>query len=128
MPQFGTASKDRRDQCDVKLQCVLDEAIKHYDFSVIWGFRDQPTQDRMFADGRSQLKWPYSKHNRKPARAFDVIPYPEGFAASDETFYKQATYILRSAATVGVRLIWGGHWPNLKDLAHFELDLSEEER
>ena len=125
MPHFGRASKDRRDQCHPKLQRVLDEAIKHYDLSCIWGYRDRETQNGMFENGQSLLMFPDSKHNRKPSRAFDVIPYPEGFAASDATFYLQATYIYRAANTCGVRIVWGGHWTKLKDLAHFELDNKE---
>lgn len=125
MPTFGQHSRDCRDECHEKLQRVLNEAIKRYDSSCIWGYRDKEHQDAMFQDGTSQLKWPFSKHNRQPARAFDVIPYPKGYKASDKEFYLQATHILRAAATVGVRIKWGGHWRRFKDLAHFELDNSE---
>lgn len=125
MAQFGTASKDIRDQCHPALRRVLDEAIKYYDFSVIWGYRDCETQNRMFDNGTSLLRYPDSKHNWVPARAFDVIPYPKGFEATDKAFYKQATYIYRAASTCGVQLVWGGHWRTLKDLAHFQLAKGE---
>jgi hypothetical protein len=79
----------------------------------------------MYENGTSQLRYPFSKHNRKPSRAFDVIPYPHGFKASDEEFYKQASYILAAANEVQVRVNWGGHWSSLRDLAHFELSDKE---
>jgi peptidoglycan L-alanyl-D-glutamate endopeptidase CwlK len=118
---FGATSRRHRDTCEPALQRVLDEAIKHYDFSVIWGHRTQAAQDQAFRTGHSQLEWPNSKHNKTPSRAFDVIPYPGGFDSSDEEFYKLATYILSAASLLGVPIRWGGHWKNLKDMAHFEL-------
>lgn len=121
MPSFGTNSKRHRDTCHPDLQRVLNEAIKHYDFSVIWGHRGQAEQDRAYSEGNSQLRWPKSKHNKYPSHAFDVIPYPNGFKNPDEEFYVLATYILSAASKCGVRLRWGGHWTSLKDLAHFEL-------
>ena len=125
MPTFGPKSRRCRDQCHARLKLVLDEAILRYDFSVIWGFRDREDQQAAYENGTSQLRFPFSKHNRKPSRAFDVIPYPDGFEASDEEFYKQATHILRAANHHQVRLNWGGHWRGLRDLAHFELDDKE---
>ena len=125
MPHFGPASTVIRDQCHPKLIRVLDAAIQYYDFSCIWGYRDVETQNRMFDDGFSQLRYPNSKHNWQPSRAVDIIPYPKGFAATDKAFYKQATYIYRAAATCGVSLIWGGHWRSFKDLAHYELAKEE---
>lgn len=122
MPSFGIRSKRCRDTCHPKLQEVLDEAIKHYDFSVIWGHRGRYDQDEAYRTGNSKLRWPLSKHNSLPSRAFDVIPYPNGFKSDDSEFYLQATHILRAALELGVPLNWGGHWKNFKDLAHFELD------
>jgi len=125
MSSFGTKSQHCRDTCHPHLREVLDEAIKHYDFSVIWGHRGRVDQDRAYNEGNSKLPWPGSKHNQIPSRAFDVIPYPDGFSASDQEFYLLATHILRAAAELGVRLNWGGHWKNFKDLAHFELSPEE---
>ncbi len=124
MYHFGTSSLRRVEECHPKLQLVLQEAIKHYDFSCIWGYRDRETQNTMYENGASQLRYPDSWHNRQPSRAFDVIPYPFGFAAKDIAFYWQATHILRAAAKVEVDLNWGGHW-KMRDLAHFELAYKE---
>jgi peptidoglycan L-alanyl-D-glutamate endopeptidase CwlK len=122
MPTLGRASSRRRDECESDLISVLNEAIKHYDFSVIWGHRDHLDQTSAFENGHSQLRWPKSMHNKIPSRAFDVVPWPLGFKATDAEFYVLATHILRAASKVGVRLVWGGHWRTLRDLAHFELE------
>ena len=121
MPRFGRRSTNNLRTCDDDLQDILNEAIKHIDFSCIWGHRDMEAQNKAYNEGHSQLRWPHSRHNAYPARAFDVIPYPKGFEASDQEFYLLATYILRAANDFGVHLRWGGHWTSLRDLAHFEL-------
>ena len=121
MPSFSKRSLKARSTCHPKLQEVLDEAIKHYDFSVIWGHRGRTDQDRAYEAGHSKLQWPASKHNSLPSKAFDIVPYPDGFNSPHSEFYLQATYVLRAALKLGVHLNWGGHWKNFKDLAHFEL-------
>jgi peptidoglycan L-alanyl-D-glutamate endopeptidase CwlK len=124
MPYFGHKSKRCLSTVHPLLQKVLNEAINHYDFSIIYGHRGRLRQNDAFVRGNSKLKWPNSRHNSKPAEAFDVIPHPYGFDSSDEEFYRMATYILSSAAKLGVALDWGGHWTSFKDLAHFELNRS----
>ena len=121
MSSFGATSRRHRDSCHADLRHVLDDAIKRYNFSCIWGHRGEDRQNKAFADGHSTKRWPNSRHNQLPSQAFDVIPYPDGFKASDKEFYLLASHILASAAKLGVPLRWGGHWKNLKDLAHFEL-------
>lgn len=125
MPSFSTRSKERLATCHPDIQKVLNEAIKHYDFSVIWGHRGKEAQNRAYEDGNSKLKWPQSRHNSQPSEAVDIVPYPGAFDNTDEEFYLMATYVYRAAAKVGVRLTWGGHWRSFKDLAHFELSSPE---
>lgn len=122
MPSFGPKSKQNLSTCEVEIQDVLNEAIKYYDFSCIDGHRDMETQNTYFNRGVSQVRWPNSRHNTYPSEAVDVVPYPGGFDNDDSEFYKMATFILAAASKLGVRLDWGGHWKNFKDLAHFELD------
>jgi peptidoglycan L-alanyl-D-glutamate endopeptidase CwlK len=121
MPSFGANSKRHLKTLHPDLKEVLNEAIKHFDFSIVWGFRGEEAQTRAYLEGNSLVEWPNSRHNSQPAEAVDVVPWPGGFDNDDETFYKMATYILRAASLRGVRLSWGGHWTSLKDLAHFEL-------
>jgi len=121
MPTFGPRSKTHLSTCEQELQDVLNEAIQHYDFSVIDGYRDMERQNLYFSEGKSQVRWPNGKHNSYPSRAVDIIPYPDGFDASHSEFDRMATYVLSAAARLGVPLVWGGHWKNFKDYAHFEL-------
>ena len=127
MPSFGDRSMKAATSCSHKCQLVLHEAIKHFDFSVICGHRGRKKQTEAFNAGKSQLEFPDSNHNSNPSHAFDVVPYPEGFAAPYDRFFEMASYILAAAAKKGVKLRWGGHWKNFsgngemdRDWAHFE--------
>ncbi len=127
MPRLSQTSKTRRDTCHQENIDVLDEAIKHYNFSVIWGFRGEKSQNRAFRSGNSRNRWPTSRHNKQPSNAFDIVPYPGGYEASYEEFYEMATYVLAAASMLGVKLKWGGHWKNYtgkgdndRDWAHFQ--------
>jgi len=121
MPSFGSKSKRTLATCDKDIQDVLNEAIKHIDFSCIWGHRSKEAQNTAFRDDFSKVEWPNSKHNTKPSRAVDIVPYPGGFDNDDEAFYLLATYVLRAANEKGVNLVWGGHWRSFRDLAHYQL-------
>ena len=126
MANFGRRSRQKLATCHPDIQKVLHEAIKHTDFSVIWGYRDQLHQNRAFEEGFSKVQWPNSRHNSTPSQAVDIVPYPGGFANSDAAFYLLATYVLRAAYEKGVSLTWGGHWRSFKDLAHYQLKEKEE--
>lgn len=128
MARFGRASTEKRNTCGQRLQEILNEAIKHVDFSIVWGHRDMAEQNRAFNDGNSRNRWPTSRHNKYPAQAFDIVPYPDGYEASYESFFELATYILAAASARGIAIEWGGHWKNYtgkgendRDWAHFEI-------
>jgi len=121
MPSFGERSRSKLETCEQEIQDVLNEAIKHYDFSVIDGHRDMERQNLYFNDGKSQVRWPNSRHNSYPSQAVDIVPYPGGFDNPNSEFDRMATYVLSAAAKLGVELEWGGHWKNFKDYAHFQL-------
>lgn len=121
MPTLGKRSQKHRDSCVDELADVLDDAINNYDFSVIWGHRGEKAQNKAFNEGNSKARWPMSKHNTKPSKAFDVVPYPLGFKASDEEFYIMALHIFAAAVRQGVKIKWGGHFKSIRDLAHFEI-------
>lgn len=121
MPTFGTTSKKHYDTLHGDWQAILDEAIKHYDFSIIWGHRGMAAQNKAFNDGFSTKRWPQSRHNILPSEAVDVTPYPDIFKASDEEFYLLATHIFQAASKLNIPIRWGGHWTRPRDLAHFQL-------
>jgi peptidoglycan L-alanyl-D-glutamate endopeptidase CwlK len=103
------------------LQHVLEEAIKHVDFSVICGHRGKEDQDQAFMQGKSTLQWPASKHNLLPSHAVDIAPYPKLYSATDEEWAILATHVLGAASKLGVKVRWGGHWKRFVDKPHFEI-------
>ena len=121
MPSFGPKSRRHLETIHTDLQDVLNEAIKHIDFSIIDGHRDMERQNHYFNEGVSKVRWPNSKHNAFPSNAVDIIPYPGGFDNPNSAFDRMATYVLSAAAELGVPLEWGGHWKSFPDYAHFEL-------
>jgi peptidoglycan L-alanyl-D-glutamate endopeptidase CwlK len=75
MPVLSETSKQRLATCDIRLQDVLNEAIKHMDFVVIEGHRDEAAQNEAVRTGKSQKPWPTGNHNRSPSSAVDIAPY-----------------------------------------------------
>lgn len=125
MPQFSPRSKKNILQLDSPLQEICFETIKEVDFSVICGYRNQTDQNHAYARGKSLIRWPNSKHNQNPSRAFDFIPYPTGYAIPGE-FYVVASYIFATAIKLDIPIRWGGHFKKKNgspflDLGHFEL-------
>ena len=119
MPSFSRRSFDRLMTCDPTLREVLNEAITIYDFSVLCGQRGEEEQNRAYADGKSQLRWPNSRHNLDPSRAVDIAPYPIDWEDLSR-FYYMATVVLAVAARKRIPVVWGGHW-QMKDHPHFEV-------
>jgi peptidoglycan L-alanyl-D-glutamate endopeptidase CwlK len=129
MASFSPASLEKLSTCDERLQIVLKEAIRHFDFTVTCGHRGQADQDRAVAEGKSKTPWPTSKHNSFPAMAVDVAPYPIDWNDLLRFAYL-AGHIMECAAQMGIKLRWGGDWDRdtrvsderFKDLPHFEID------
>ena len=96
------------------LQRVLDEAIKHRDFTLICGHRNEHDQNEAFASGRSKLKYPASKHNKIPSEAVDLAPWfkdpPHIRWDKIEEFASLTGFIMGIAASMGIMLRSGGDW------------------
>jgi len=127
MPRFSQMSFSRLSTCNPLLQVIAEEAIKMVDFSVLCGHRHKEMQDKAFREGKSTKKWPSSKHNCWPSKAFDVAPYPIDWE-DEKRFFQLAIVILFIALKNNTSVRWGGAWdgfPNrkgeLNDLGHFEL-------
>ena len=86
MPRFSKKSIAVLFTLHPDLQAVCNEAIKHFDFSLICGYRDKAGQDKAFASGNSKTPWPQSKHNKLPSHAFDFAPYPDSGKIEDYIF------------------------------------------
>jgi len=78
MYKFGKRSKRTLNTCHNDIQKICNEAIKHYNFSIIEGTRTLERQQKLFAEGRSKLDGinKKSKHQSSPSMAIDTAPYP----------------------------------------------------
>ena len=129
MYSFGSTSQERLEQLDIRLQDILKEAIKFYDFSIITGYRNKEEQEKMFNQGKSKLRYPKSKHNQNPSKAVDIAPYPIDWNDTNRFVYL-AAIIQYIAFSKGVKIRWGGNSDmdndiikdqTFNDLLHFEI-------
>lgn len=135
MPKFGKQSLDRLATCDERIQKVMNEAIKHYDFTVLYGYRTPAEQFELFKQGRTLTngvwkvtgktvtnldgKTKMSNHNSNPSKAIDIAPYPIDWN-NIQRFLDMAKVVKEAAKTVGVEITYGGDW-KMKDYPHFEV-------
>ena len=135
MPKFGKQSLDRLATCDERIQKVMNEAIKHYDFTVLYGYRTPAEQFELFKQGRTLVggvwkvtgktvtnldgKTKMSNHNSNPSKAIDIAPYPIDWN-NIQRFLDMAKVVKEAAKTVGVEITYGGDW-KMKDYPHFEV-------
>ena len=124
MPSFGRKSRSRLKGLDAGLVNVLNQSIKHFDFSIIEGLRTLETQKSYVAKGASKtLK---SKHLE--GKAVDIAPYPIDYD-DIERFVYLGGFILGVASQLGVNLRWGLDWDRdtftkdtgFRDIGHFEV-------
>lgn len=120
MPYFSSQSEARLKQCDQRLQEILRTVIQDYDFSVLCGYRSKDKQDEAYANGRSKLRYPNSKHNTLPSLAVDIAPYPIDWD-DIERFHELAGRVLEAAHLLDIPIEWGGHWKTFKDYPHYQI-------
>lgn len=134
MARFGKRSTENLKQTHPDLQTIFNEVIKYFDCSVIEGNRGEYEQNEAFRKGLSKLKYPQSKHNKEPAMAADVVPYPIDWQDTDRMRYF-AGYVmgianlLKDRGIIDHALRWGGDWNRdtevkdnrFQDFPHFEL-------
>ncbi len=128
MPVFSEQSRSNLGECDERLQALFNRVIEHFDCAVIEGHRPEKAQNAAYEAGRSRLRWPESKHNSRPARAVDVVPYPVDWE-DDRRFHLFAGFVLATAEAMDIPVRWGGDWDqdthwkdqSFHDLPHFEL-------
>jgi hypothetical protein len=84
---LGNDSKLRLATCHPELRRLIEAAARGVDegdlkyagiddMVVLCGYRGEAEQNKAVADGTSKTSWPKSKHNRVPADAVDISPYP----------------------------------------------------
>lgn len=93
--------------------------ITSVDFMVTEGLRTRERQRQLLNAGASRTM--NSRHIT--GHAVDVAAVVEGEVRWDWPLYPIIARAFRQAATeLGVKIVWGGDWPRLRDGPHFELD------
>lgn len=139
MIRYGRQSRGNIEQLCSPLQRVLhayaDVAPPSMDLRITVGHRDEDLQNRAFASGASEVRYPHSKHNSYPSMAFDFVPSP--FHSRDWSDGYRFSRIFGGLQVVahglGIRLRWGGDWDRdgksndqkFNDLGHVELWVDE---
>ncbi len=132
--KYGRTSMARLKTCHTDIQKVMNEVIKVMDVSILEGFRTEEKQQMAYAQGKSKVQYPDSKHNKIPSMAVDAAPYPIDWMNS-ERFYllvglvKGMSQILYDRGEISHLIRSGGDWDNdgeitdnkWNDLPHFEL-------
>jgi len=133
MPNFGKESLAQLATCDKRLQVVMKEVIKIFDFTVLEGHRGEVAQNKAFNKGLSKVRWPNGNHNSIPSLAVDIAPYPIDWSdklKAQLRFAYLAGHVMSTARRLDIKLRWGGDWnrnqdsrdESFLDLPHFEID------
>lgn len=132
---LSTIEEQRLGTCNVAIQTLVLKVIDRWNIAIIFGYRNKADQDKAFAEGKTKLKFPNSKHNSLPSMAIDMVPVElkdkrETIDWNDrERMHLFAGYVLAVADQMGIKLRWGGDWDgdtevkdnSFDDLVHFEL-------
>lgn len=145
MPSFSKKSKALLEQCHPDLQVLLNEAIKHIDFTILDStIRTKEQQTEYVRNGKSKTM--NSKHLKKYCKEFkgecsfavDIMPYFSSNPHTDWNDYQEfcflAGFILGLSKALKIQkkiksdIVWGGKWDKEKikensfiDMPHFEI-------
>lgn len=114
--------------CEEKLAACKVELInwfhaiksKNPSVHISWGYRDQASQEEVFSDGKSHLKFPTSAHNKIPSFAIDIFQINDaGKAVFDPAFCAMLAADIKAQ---GLPFIWGGNFRSIGDSGHFQFN------
>jgi len=134
---YGRKSRERLATVKGDLRRALERALDYglMDITITQGVRSREEQERFFAEKKTKVHWPDSRHNilngGDLAEAADAAPYVNGGPSYN---YNHCCFlaglVLAAAAELGVTVRWGGNWDmdgepvtdqDFQDLVHFEL-------
>lgn len=130
MIQYGKGSRARIAELAGPLQEILMEyaaqAPPELDLSIVAGFRGEAAQNAALASGASNKAWGESKHNMRPARAFDFTVWPDLSESASPmdvgiAYGKRIGLLLSIAARRKIPLRVGIDWRKPFDPGHVEL-------
>ena len=100
---------------------------KFQDCHISWSFRDKVSQEQAFLDGKSDLHFPMSAHNKSDDQgnpcslALDLFRIDRnGMGCWEYGYFRD---IANDAKANSEPILWGAVWPGLGDFDHFQLDL-----
>lgn len=118
-------SLDRLKECHPDIQRLIERVNQLYPIQVICGYRGKEDQDKAFAENKSKLKFPDSKHNKRPSLAVDIVPDPDQNPKTiDWTDFDEWEVMCETVAQIADELnikIRLGRDFKFKDYPHFEL-------
>lgn len=95
---------------------------KFQDCHVSWSYRGSDDQEQAFLDGKSELHFPLSPHNKSDDQGNPCSLALDLFELDYNGQARWAWAYFRSIAEVEAEAVfWGGQWPHLGDADHFEL-------
>jgi peptidoglycan L-alanyl-D-glutamate endopeptidase CwlK len=119
VPKFGKKSLERLDECHPDLQKIMNELVTQMDVTILCGYRSKEEQEQAFIAGNSKLRFPNSKHNKKPSLAVDVAPYPVDFNKI-VGFIDMLKKVEEIAAKLDIKIMLGRDF-SFRDYPHIEL-------
>lgn len=140
MANFSRESKSELETAHRDLQVISNFVIRYYDFKVLEGARSETRQENLYMRGKTQVRWPDSKHNvgeeagRDKSHAIDTTPWPIDWQDRRRFvllagMFRIAHRFLQDHGVLEYNLRWGGNWDmdehlddqKFDDLGHFEL-------
>lgn len=120
------------ESCDSKIgelnpnfaRFVISILKNHDDCHISTAYRGMIAQNAAMALGRSNLRYPLSKHNKTDeyglpnAEAVDLFRIDDKGKAHFEKYYFEDIWIFCKSKDMDIS--WGGNWKSLKDYPHFE--------
>lgn len=124
---WGERSNAVRAELHIDLVLCVDQCMEWvnlhpdalFDLTLTEGYRGEKEQTEAYEAGLSELEFPASRHNTKPARAVHIEPYPIDYQDIDR-YRVLAGMMYAAGGLLGVNLRWLGP-TSLRDYAHWEL-------
>lgn len=121
--KWGKSSKERLDQCDIRLQNLCNKMLERssFDMTITCGHRNKEDQEKAFSDGKSKAHFGQSKHNSFPSKAVDICPCPIKWDKDDIRWYKMIALAYDTARLLGIKIRCGMFF-SFEDFPHIELE------
>lgn len=116
---LSAISLSRLATCHPDLIKLVTEVSRRTGIMVLCGHRNEAEQNKAFADKKSRLKWPSSRHNSWPSEAVDITPAKLDW--NDIASFKRLAKVVKDAALdLDILVEHGGDWA-MRDFPHWEL-------